>query len=375
MSTLIKKIGLLALVFYLLPALAHQDWRPVNSRFKWKFPEDHWAKREYRTEWWYLTGHLASAGREPRSFGYQFTFFRIGVAPKPLLLDSDWASGHMIMGHAAISELDKDRHWFSEVLYRENPYLGIFSVFPEPEIAWSLAPPGTRGRWYLRWNGKAFDCGALDQNQEFAFQLTSHPLKPLVFQGPGGVSPKSEDPILASLYYSFTRLQTSGTIETAGRTYQVTGESWMDREFSSNVLSEDQVGWDWFSLQLNDGTELMLFQLRDRMGRANFSWATLVSVDGEPTYLKAGDWRLVQSDRWESPSGAVYPSRWTLSLPPPSSDLEIVPAFLDQENRSRLLPGLNYWEGAIEVIDTTGKPLGRGYAELTGYHESGQLPL
>lgn len=375
MNVLIRKVGLLSLALSLLPVLAQQDWRPASSLYDWSFPEDHWAKREYRNEWWYLTGHLESTDEERRRFGYQFTFFRIGVVPDPLPLDSDWATGHLIMGHAAVSQLDEKKHWFSEVLYRENPHLGVFPAFPNPVIAWSLAPSGTEGKWSLRWNGTAFDFTAVDQNQEFSFRLTSRPLKPLVFQGPGGFSPKSKNANSASLYYSFTRLQTKGEMEIAGQVYRVTGESWMDKEFSSNVLSDDQSGWDWFSLQLNDDSELMLFRLRDLQGKTDFSWATHISPGGKATYLKDRGWELVRTDSWESPSGAVYPSRWDLSVPSVASNLEVVPAFPDQENRSRLVPGLNYWEGSVRVLGPDGVPVGRGYAELTGYHQSGRLPL
>jgi len=368
-------LTILPLGFALLTALALEGWSPVNSGYVWKFPEDHWAKRDYKTEWWYLTGHLDSTGPERRRFGYQFTFFRIGVTPERLELDSDWASGHMIMGHAAISDLDQRKHWFSEVLYRENSFLGGFPGFPDPLIAWSLGPPGTNGKWSLRWNGQAFDIRALDQRQGLSMQLSTSPLKPRVFQGPSGISPKGDDPSSASLYYSFTRLETLGNLEVDGRTYAVEGESWMDKEISSNILSDDQMGWDWFSLQFKDGRELMLFQLRDRQGESDFSWATLISAEGIPSYFRDGGWNLEPLELWESPSGAEYPSGWSLRFPELTAPLEISPAFPDQENRSRLVPGLDYWEGAVEVVDSEGQLSGRGYAELTGYLKGGRLPL
>jgi predicted secreted hydrolase len=278
------------------------------------------------------------------------------------------------MGHAAVSDLDRKEHWFSEILYRENLYLGGFSSFPEPVIAWSLAPPGTDGQWTLKWNGQGFDFSAVDERQDLALNLSTQPLKPLVFQGPGGISPKSEDPGAASFYYSLTRLKTTGVITVGGETFSVSGESWMDKEFSSSLLSDDQVGWDWFSLQLRDGRDLMLFTLRGRQNQRDFSWATLISENGDPSYLGDQDWELTPVDWWRSPSGAQYPVRWNLSAARVGS-FQIVPAFSDQENRSQLIPGLNYWEGAVDVIGSEGVVRGRGYVELTGYAEGGRLPL
>ena len=370
------RLGLLVLCWVLSLGLvaATEGWKEARSGYEWEFPEDHWTRRDYRTEWWYFTGHLESSGQKKRSFGYQFTFFRVGVVPGQLPLKSDWGGGNLIMGHAAISDLEDRKHRFSETLFRETPFLGGFSAYPEPVIARSLAPPGTDGEWSLRWNGEAFDLVAIDKHQGFSFKLSTRPIKPLVLQGPGGLSPKSRDGTSASLYYSYTRLATNGTVEVDGESYPVKGESWMDKEFSSNILSEDQVGWDWFSLQLRDGRDLMIFQLRNQDGETDFSWATLVSSDGKATYLNEADWSLEPVEWWSSPSGATYPVGWTLKVLSVGS-MELLAEFSDQENRSRLIPGLNYWEGVIKARSSAGSELGRGFAELTGYHPEGRLPL
>lgn len=362
------------LVFCLSGVVATQNWKMVDSSYKWDFPEEHWARRDYKTEWWYLTGHLESEGERKRRFGYQFTFFRIGVVPGQVPLNSEWASGTLIMGHAAISDLDEKNHRFSETLFRENSFLGGFSAFPEPVIAWSLAPPGTNGEWSLKWNGESFDLTAIDERQGFSMELTTRPTKPLVLQGPGGLSPKSRERDSASFYYSFTRLATSGAVVLDGKSYSVVGESWMDKEFSSNILSDDQIGWDWISLQLRDGRDLMLFRLRNRRGEPDFSWATLVSAEGKPSYFQDQDWSLNAVDWWESPSGATYPSSWTLEMPD-MAPIRLFSAFPDQENRSQLIPGLNYWEGVVLATSSDGENFGKGYAELTGYHPEGRLPL
>ncbi|MGH9319637.1 MAG: lipocalin-like domain-containing protein, partial [Vicinamibacteria bacterium] len=185
----------LLLVLLLLPA---EDWKVASPEYDWSFPRDHWAHEGYRTEWWYLTGHLGER------FAYQFTFFRIGVLRDPPELASGWAASGFVMGHAALTDLETGRHFFSEVLYREVPLLAHFNSFPEPRIGWSRAPAGTDGLWYLDWNGEGFDFAASDDSQGFSFQLTTRPEKPLVFQGPNGFSRKGKGEDAASHYYSFT---------------------------------------------------------------------------------------------------------------------------------------------------------------------------
>ncbi len=260
-----SKATLLFSLLFVLPVIASElEWQAAQPDYSWSFPQDHWARSGYRKEWWYFTGHLSSRENPERRFGYQFTFFRIGLRSELPPLDSHWATSNLIMGHAAISDLEGKRHIFSEILYREVSFLGGFGSYPESLIAWSRAPAGTAGTWELHWNGEGFDFKMQDQVQGIAFQLSTHPLKPLVFQGPNGYSRKGEDSRAASQYYSFTRLVTQGSLSVDGETFQVDGESWMDKEFGSHQLAENQVGWDWFSLQLEDGREVMLYHLRNR---------------------------------------------------------------------------------------------------------------
>jgi predicted secreted hydrolase len=284
------------------------------------------------------------------------------------------------MGHASISDLPTGRHVFSETLYRAVPLLGGFGTAGDSLIAWSRAPAGTEDCWTLSFDGEAFDFRMRDEARGMAFDLSAKPLKPLVFQGPGGFSPKGDEPSAASLYTSFTRMATTGRLEIEGRSYRVKGQSWMDREFGSNQLTEAQVGWDWFSLQLDGGRELMLYHLRDRTGAVDFARGTLVSSDGTTVYLKESDWTLEALDHWESPeTEARYPVRWRLRLPAAALDLEIAALMPNQENVSRLTPGLHYWEGAVlvrqAVGSTSGAPVGRGYLELTGYGAGSRPPI
>jgi predicted secreted hydrolase len=278
------------------------------------------------------------------------------------------------MAHAAITDISSGDHHFSELLYREVPLLGGFKPFPVPVVAWARGPAGTDEKWLLQWNGQAFDFSMRDDRLAMGFNIETRPSKPLVLQGPNGYSRKGE--AAASLYYSFTRLASKGTLYLNGQSWKVRGESWMDKEFGSSQLGENQVGWDWFSLQLEDGRELMLYLLRRVDGTTDYQHATLVHQDGSVRYLASKEWNVAATDSWTSPeSNAVYPARWTVDLPTEKLRLDLVPEVRDQENRSRLPGGVFYWEGAVTIRDSAGSLLGRGYVEMTGYGKDNRPPV
>ena len=361
-----------------LPLVSAPEWKMAREDYAWSFPEDHWARDGYKTEWWYFTGHLQADTRE--RFGYQFTFFRVGLMSEKPEFGSAWVAKDLVMGHAAVTPLggggaggggEKGSHRFSEVVYRASPLLGGFGGYPDSVIAWCRGPAGTDGDWRLVWNGGGFDFEMKDGNQGFSFDLTTRPTKPLIFQGPKGFSRKREGTLSASQYYSFTRMATTGAVTVGGTTYSVTGESWMDKEFGSNQLGDGQVGWDWFSLQLGDGREVMLYILRDAAGDTDYSSGTLISASGEARYLSKDDFSLSATGTWVSPDGVtIYPSRWHLSIPSADLECEIEPELPDQENRSTIIPTMRYWEGAVKVSESTGRMLGQGFVELTGYGDS-----
>jgi predicted secreted hydrolase len=279
------------------------------------------------------------------------------------------------MGHAAITDVATGRHIFSELLYREVPLLGEFRFHPDPLIAWARGPVGTAEKWTLRWNGVGFDFAMRDDEKGIAFDLSTHPTKPMVLQGPNGYSRKADSGV-ASLYYSFTRLATAGKLRMGDRAWTVRGESWMDKEFGSSQLGEDQVGWDWFSLQLRDGRDLMLYLLRRDDGGIDYRGATLVAPGGSARYLMPEEWQVSVTESWTSPeTEATYPARWRVELPAENLRLDVVPVLSDQENRSRLPGGVYYWEGAVAVQDSAGELIGRGYVELTGYGEGNRPPV
>ena len=347
------------------------EWTQATPSYSWSFPRDHRSHAGFRTEWWYFTGHLeASTGER---FGYQFTLFRIGLSPDSLAIDSDWAARDLVMGHAAISELSRGEHRFSELLYRATPLLG---GFPQDGalLAWSRAPVGTDGRWTVEWNGEGFSFAMVDRARAMSFELTTRASKPLVLEGPNGFSAKGSAAGAASQYYSFTRLATHGEVTLDGKTYDVQGSSWMDKEFSSNHLEEGQTGWDWWCLQLDDGRELMLYRMR-RGDDTDFVNGTLVSAEGEARYLEAREWSSTAQGSWKSEaSGAVYPAGWRVSVPSAGLELVVRPELSDQENVS-VLSGVHYWEGAVTIEDAGGRHVGQGYVELTGYGRGSRPPI
>jgi len=351
-------------------------WTPAQPGYVWSFPQDHWARDGYKTEWWYFTGHLRTVEEPARRFGFQFTFFRIGVSQEPPEGGSAWSAGNLIMGHAALTDLETGRHRFSELVVRAAPLLAGFGRHPDPRLAWSVGPPGTPEPWELRWNGNGFDFAMADAGKSFGLSLSTRPLKPVVLQGPGGLSRKGEGATEASHYYSFTRMATNGTVRVDGEELEVTGTSWMDKEFGSNQLGEDTQGWDWFSLQLDDGREVMLYLLRGRDGSARYAGATLVDPEGGVRYLLPDEWKLKTTGEWTSPvTPAAYPAGWTLDIPSAGIRTVITPELSDQENRSALIPNLFYWEGSVRVEDGQYRRIGRGYVELTGYGENSRPPI
>jgi predicted secreted hydrolase len=349
---------------------------PAPPDHRWSFPADWRTHPGFRNEWWYFTGNLEVTGDPGRRLGYQLTFFRVGLAPQAPDLASAWATADAVMVHAALTDVASGAHVFSEVLWRAVPLLGGFPAEPDPVLAWARAPPGTGGRWELRLEGGRFHLAMRDVARGLALELDLDPTRPPALQGRNGLSRKSGEDGYASLYVSLTRLGTTGAVELGGRRLAVRGESWMDREIGSSQLAPDQVGWDWWSLRLRDGRDLMLYVLRRADGSASWRNATLVDRAGQVRLLGPGEWTARATGSWRSDaSGATYPSGWEIEVPGEALRLSVRPEVRAAENRSALVPGLFYWEGPVSIVDAAGAPAGAGYVELTGYGERARPPI
>jgi predicted secreted hydrolase len=330
--------------------------RAIEPR-EFRFPADHGPHPEFRTEWWYYTGNLEAAGG--RRFGFQLTFFRSALAPAMPARESAWATRQAWLAHLAISDLGKGRFHSFERWSRGAA--GLAGAQAEPFRVWvkDWAAQGL--------GGQALPMRLMASEGELGIDLTLQQGKPPVLQGDRGLSRKGSEPGDASYYYSLTRMPAAGTVRLGGQRFAVTGLAWMDREWSTSSLGRGQVGWDWFALQLSDGSDLMLYRLRLANGAADpASSGTVVSTDGTARHLALTDFQIAGSGRWRSPrSGARYPARWHVQIPSEQLDLEIRPALADQE----LDVSFRYWEGAVEIAGTRqGRAVrGQGYVELTGY--------
>ena len=363
---------LLALGLAAPPGPGDEPFRAADPAHRWEFPRDHHAHPGYRSEWWYFTGTLADAADPARRFGFQLTFFRLGLAPRAPALDSAWATADAVMAHLAVTDVAAGTHGFSEVVWRAVPLLGGFPPAGDPLLAWAHAPPGTDARWTLALEAGGFRLAARDDARGIALDVALRPEKPVALQGPNGLSRKSADGAQASLYASITRLATEGTLAAGGRTFRVRGESWMDHELSSSQLAPDQVGWDWFGLRLADGRDLMMYVLRRADGSPSWRTATLVGRDGRVRLLAPEEWSVRATGTWTSPAtGAVYPSGWDIAVAGDGVRVKATPLVKGAEDVSALVPGLSYWEGPVGL---TGSEEGTGYVELTGYTGS-RLPL
>ena len=401
-----------------------------------KFPEDHGLHPDFKTEWWYFTGNLQTpSGRE---FAYQLTFIRSAIAPSAISPanenkandaepPSDWGTRQIFMGHFAISDKERGLFFHSERFSRMNQNLAgcelsfdlnaqnvetkgatavqAFKVWlydwrvqteseqgklcptspnktKNPHLQDALFSPEQRSTIFpLRLRATLSPEEANGKEVELTLIIDS--LKPVVLQGDNGYSPKSMSGANASYYYSLTRLTTRGNIRIGGETFGVEGLSWLDREWSTSALEKNQTGWDWFSLHLDDGRDLMFYRLRQK-GENNVIFAdsasagVIVEKDGSTRALRFHEVQLTPQTFWQSPVShiashqsskrfPVYPSVWRFSVPSQNVELTLTPLLPHQE----LLTSVRYWEGAVTVRGKQNNKsmTGKGYVEMTGYSD------
>ncbi|MBX3123246.1 MAG: carotenoid 1,2-hydratase [Nitrospira sp.] len=332
--------------------------------YQYRFPHDHGAHERFRTEWWYYTGHVVAA--DGHRFGFELTFFRRGMPPDQVqTLPSRWSIQQLYLAHLALTDLDAGRFYYADKVSREG--LGKAGADTDRLHVWV-------DRWSLLTNDPAASSHQLQAaTDSVAINLTVIPKKPPVIHGHDGLSRKGADPGQASHYYSLTHLATEGQIRVGTETFAVTGLSWMDHEFGSADLGQNVVGWDWFSLQLSDSTELMWYSLRRADGSSDpVSSGTLVLADGRAHALDAQDLSIEPLAHWTSPrSNGRYPQRWRLTSATMGLDVTVESLLADQELDTARSTGVTYWEGAVSVSgQVRGAPVtGRGYVEMTGYAE------
>lgn len=340
-----------------------------------EFPRDQGPHPDYRQEWWYVTGNLDSADGE--RFGFELTIFRFALAlppPHPAVsarsgaASSPWRARQIYLGHFAVTDVARHRFRFAAKLSRGA--LGLAGAQADPFRVWV-------GNWQIGTGavqqptaaqapaaGSAWQLQAAEEG--YALSLAARPLLPPVLNGDRGLSRKSGEPGNATYYYSIPRVSVRGTLVRDGQPLQVHGLAWLDREWGSGSLGPQESGWDWFGLQLGDGSCLMFYSLRDRDGAEDpYSAGTWIDSAGHPRPLSRDDVRIQVLRHWTDAGGIRYPSRWRLTMPALGLDITVHPILADQE----LVTSPRYWEGAVGVSGTrSGRQVtGRGYVELAGY--------
>jgi predicted secreted hydrolase len=338
--------------FSLQTSTSAQEYRDVSPGDTVSVPHGLYYLKDYRLQWWYVTGHLNdSAGRE---FGYELTFFVIGIQKKQF--KSKFGTNNIYISHFAVSDIEKKMFY-----YTDDTDMGAFGFAGASEDRLKV------------WLGKNSLEAAQDGmhihavNGDTSIHLRLRPEKKAVLNGVDGYSRKSEEsPLVSSLYFSYTNLETEGSLSLDGTVFRVKGKSWFDREISSRSLGRNYAGWDWFSIQLDDDREVMLYLIRKKNGTIDrFSSGTLVLADGSYRHLSKNEFSVRVLKYYTSKkTGARYPAEWKIDIPSEKMELMVSPLMEDQEFLGTYSTGNYYWEGTCRV---EGSSLGRAYVEMTGY--------
>ncbi|MBI2728586.1 MAG: carotenoid 1,2-hydratase [Polaromonas sp.] len=315
------------------------------------FPRDRGAHPDFRTEWWYITGQ-ATSGK--RVFGFQLTFFRSRV-DSTQAMTSKFAAKQLLFAHAAVTDVDGKKLWHDQRISRDG--FGVASS--------SEADMNIRLRdWSLESKGSRYTASLA--SSDFAIRLQFSETQPVLLQGRQGLSRKGPEEKQASYYYSQPQLATSGTLQVKGQNFEVTGKAWLDHEWSQELLHPAATGWDWIGMNLDDGSALTAFRLRDKAGDALWDGGSFRAAKGDVYVFTRGEVIFKPTRLWKSPlTQTTYPVEWMVRTP---ADFYTVRAVIDnQELDSRQSTGSIYWEGLSELIDSNGRCVGSGYLEMTGY--------
>ena len=347
----------LALVLYYISlgqALSQKQWSYPTKGYVYQFPKDHGSHPNYKIEWWYITGHVK--GDDNDYLGFESTFFRIG--------QKEGSDIHL--AHMAITDIKRQNFYHEERLNKEG--WNAYSKTGDLDLK--------NGNWTLKRSKDNEFLLNFSIKSDFLINLKLTPQKPLVIFGEDGISKKGPSKTAASHYITFSRLGVSGTILSDKKELKVTGNAWMDHEISSSQLDENQVGWDWVSVQLNDNREVMAYILRNKDGSiSDFSKLVWISEDGELTHQNPDEFKWIQNGNYKSrETGAVYPISPSFTTKDPKSGtirkFTVIPLMEEQEIPGKI-GGVPYWEGACEVANEKGQVIGTAYLELSGY--SGNL--
>lgn len=325
-----------------------------------RFPRDHGAHPEWRTEWWYLTGHLQD-GDAP--IGFQLTFFRTRV-DEAQGVRSRLAARQLLMAHAAITDVAAQRHWHGQRLARWNgepptqPGHGAYTALDNTDA--------TIGLWRLWRDATSGVYSGQVQTPDFSLRLQASPTQPLLLQGEQGFSRKGPDPEQASFYVTEPQLAVHAELRQGGRSRTLRGTAWLDHEWSEALLHPDAVGWDWIGMNLDDGSALTAFQLRRRDGTALWTGGSWRAPGQTVRTFAPGELRMEPLRRWTSPRHRQsYPVRWRVHSP--VGQWEVNSLLDDQEMGGLGQGGPVYWEGISELLNPNSRRIGIGYLEMTGY--------
>jgi predicted secreted hydrolase len=346
-------IRLVLLLFVAVTAQA--QFRQALPGYEFEFPRDHFAHAEFELEWWYYTGNVSTA--DGHRFGFELTFFRNAVE-RGQPVTSVWDVDQLYLAHFAISDIEGQRFFKVERLNRAGP--GLAGADLDRALIWN-------GNWQVAWRDGVQSLRAISKG--VALELELKPAKPPVINGENGVSQKADGTGKASHYITFTRLNAMGSLHLDGEEFSLEGAAWMDHEFSTSSMGDDQSGWDWLSVQFDAGADLMLYRLRGTDGSTDpHSAGTYVRPDGAVVHLKAADFMMTPGARWTSPAtGGVYPLEWRVEVPKLNLDFTVTTRLQAQEIVPANGRGPTYWEGAIDVEGEGVR--GVGYLEMTGYAE------